>query len=210
MITAAKPKAVVFDLGGVIVALGPATDIVGDRFRAEQEFWPRWLMSAAVRDFEGGRTTAAQFGERFVAEFELAMPGDELVERFRSWPQGLFEGAEALLTELARNDDLEIAALSNSNPLHWHEQRDAHKIRALFDRAFLSYELGVVKPDRAIFDAVTSALDVRPDEILFFDDNQLNVDGARAAGWTAVLAQGPGPCRAHLASLGLVTSDQGT
>ncbi|MFW2380222.1 MAG: HAD family hydrolase, partial [Acidimicrobiales bacterium] len=172
-----KPQAVVFDLGGVMIELGPISDVVGDQITADGEFWSRWLRSDSVRDFEGGRCDAQQFGERFVEEFDLPFMGSELIDRFRSWPRGLFDGAQELLTELSLNQTIVVAALSNSNPVHWHEQQDADVIRSLFERPFLSYELELVKPDRDIFETVARSLDVHPGDILYFDDNQINVDG---------------------------------
>jgi putative hydrolase of the HAD superfamily len=201
------PKAVIFDLGGVIIELGPVSDVVGTGGHDRDEFWSRWLRSEAVRQFEGGFCDADQFGKRLVAEFDLPFSPSELVDRFRAWPKGLFAGAEELLEELGQCGEVVVAALSNSNPVHWFEQQDAQLIRSLFDRPFLSFELNLVKPDRSIFDAVTHALAVQPDEIIYFDDNQLNVDAARAAGWRAQVADGPAVCRAHLADLGLVSSD---
>ncbi len=147
------------------------------------------MHSDAVRDFEGGRCDPQQFGDRLVAEFGLSFSGSELVDRFRTWPKGLFPGAQQLLTELGQQSDLVVAALSNSNPVHWYEQEDAALIRSLFEMPFLSYELKLVKPDRAIFDAVAGALDMEPQDILYFDDNRINVNAAIAAGWNAVAGQ---------------------
>jgi putative hydrolase of the HAD superfamily len=207
MSPASYPRAVLFDLGGVIVELGPLSDIVGADTYAEDEFWSRWLRSAAVRDFEGGRCDPDQFGDRLAAEFGLSLSGSELVDRFRSWPKGLFAGAQQLIIELGELPELVVAALSNSNPVHWYEQQDAALIRSLFEVRFLSYEMKLVKPDRAIFDGVAVALGLEPEDILFFDDNRINVDAATAAGWNAVIAKGPSECRRHLALLGIVRPD---
>lgn len=65
--------------------------------------------------------------------------------------------------------------------------RDAVGLGARFDGFFFSCELGVQKPDHRFFDAATRAIGVEPQHILFFDDHQPNVDGARAAGWRAEL-----------------------
>ena len=45
----------------------------------------------------------------------------------------------------------------------------------------------MMKPSREIFDAVAAEIGLPPAEILFVDDSQKNVDGARAAGWQAAL-----------------------
>lgn len=57
-----------------------------------------------------------------------------------------------------------------------------------FANRFVSFELGLMKPDLDIFPHVTQTLGVDARRILFLDDNQLNVDSARHAGLTADLA----------------------
>lgn len=57
----------------------------------------------------------------------------------------------------------------------------------LIDRVFISAELGLTKPDPAIFDLVTAELDVAPGELAFVDDRPANVEAALAAGWNAHL-----------------------
>jgi len=204
-VTSPDPAAVIFDLGGVLVELGPLSDLLGSGAPPAETFWPEWLHSATVRDFEGGLTDANTFAERMVSEFRLDMTADVLIDRFRAWPKGLFDGAAELLAELRTNDQLLTGALSNSNPVHWYEQVDAEKIRSLFDAPFLSFEMKLIKPDAAIYDFVTASLDLEPQQILYFDDNQINVDGARAAGWQAEVTHGPNDCRVHLAERGLVS-----
>jgi 2-haloacid dehalogenase len=50
----------------------------------------------------------------------------------------------------------------------------------------VSGELGLLKPDRAIFDRHAAAFGLEPSATLFIDDSAKNVDGAIAAGWNAV------------------------
>lgn len=203
----APPRAVIFDLGGVIVELGPIADLLGDGGAADAAFWPRWLGSEAVRAFEAGFTSPEEFARAMVSEFQLDFGPGELIERFRDWPRGLFDGATELVEELRRSHpSLLVAALSNSNPIHWWEQTDGEKIRGLFDRPFLSYEMNLVKPDRAVFVHVTEELDVEPVEIVYLDDNELNIEAARAVGWQAHVACGPADCRAALSRTGLLAS----
>ena len=193
--------AVVFDMGGVLVELGPLTEILGDDPLPPEEFWALWLSSPTVRKFEMGRCSAEEFGERLVVEMGLSFSGTELVERFASWPNGLFDGAEQLVLSLGR--DVEIAVLSNTNALHWEHQPDHEAVRSMFSRQYLSFELGLAKPDREIFEHVVSDLDVPADHILFLDDNQVNVDGARSVGMRAELVRGIDEARAVLERAGL-------
>ncbi len=52
---------------------------------------------------------------------------------------------------------------------------------------FFSAELRLAKPDPEIYAAVTDALGVPGEQVVFFDDRQVNVDAARGAGWDAHL-----------------------
>lgn len=195
-------RAVVFDMGGVLVELGPLTEILGDDPLGPDEFWERWLRSPAVRDFERGRCTPADFGDRIVEELGLSFDGTEMIRRFGQWPKGLFEGAQQLVADLPPG--MEVGVLSNTNALHWEGQTGHAAVQALFTRQYLSYELDMVKPDAEIFDHIVADLGCAPGEIVYFDDNQLNVDAAALAGLTSALAKGPADCRGVLVELGVM------
>ncbi len=56
-----------------------------------------------------------------------------------------------------------------------------------FRQVFASSEIGLRKPEPEAFMAVADAMGTRPERILFFDDSQANVEGARQVGMSAVL-----------------------
>lgn len=180
-------QAVLFDMGGVLVELGPLDEFLGIAIPSE-EFWPKWLASPIVREFERGGCTTDDFGQGLRDEFDLTLTAEEVVERFRGFPRGLFPGAADLVGSVI--DGVATAVLSNTNQLHWEEQTDAVIVQTLFDHRFLSYEMGLVKPDAAMFERVIAELDLRPDQVLFIDDNQVNVEGAAAIGIDAEVGLG--------------------
>lgn len=55
------------------------------------------------------------------------------------------------------------------------------------DDIVYSHEVGLGKPDRAVYELTAVRLGVEPDQIVFLDDVLENVEAARAAGWHAVL-----------------------
>ena len=63
-------------------------------------------------------------------------------------------------------------------------------LSARFDAIHYAAALGCAKPDPAFFAAVVERTALAPNELLLIDDSQRNVDGARAAGWSAVLWTG--------------------
>ena len=96
------------------------------------------------------------------------------------------------------------ACFSNTNELHWDYQSRNWGVGELFDRLFLSFELDLVKPDAEAFEHVVEALGCAPAEILFIDDNALNVEGARAVGIDAERCVGLDAVEALLRSRGLL------
>lgn len=63
----------------------------------------------------------------------------------------------------------------------------------MFDRyfcqQFLSFELGIVKPDQGIYQHVMKILHCKGHEILYFDDSKKNIEAALQLDWQAVQVQ---------------------
>ena len=68
----------------------------------------------------------------------------------------------------------------------------------------VSGEIGLIKPDRRIYDRHAADFGLEPSASLFIDDSQKNVDGAIAAGWQAVLFTDPATLEADLRRLGVL------
>ena len=78
----------------------------------------------------------------------------------------------------------------------------------LFDRYYFSDEIGLVKPEREIFEYVISDLNVTPGRIAFFDDTPINVEGARQAGMNAYQTDGVDELGARLRTLGVLSPER--
>lgn len=75
---------------------------------------------------------------------------------------------------------------------------------AEFDRRIVSGELGVMKPDPEIYEAV-EAQGVDPERLLYTDDNEANIDAALERGWRSHLFQGADGLAVRLMAEGLLT-----
>ena len=199
----ARPALVLFDLGGVLVHVGGVQhmrDLAG--IDSDEEVWERWLTCEWVRRFERGRCDAEEFATGIVADWRLPITPTEFAENFRGWATGHMPGAPELVAEVRATTP--VGCLSNSNALQW----DAHHALGVgdwFDHVFLSHELDLIKPDAEVFDHVASALGLAPADILFLDDNALNVDAAIAAGFDARLTKGVDQARSVLVDAGVVS-----
>jgi putative hydrolase of the HAD superfamily len=111
-------------------------------------------------------------------------------------------GAEELVAQTRVS--VPVAVLSNTNHVHWEAGARSWRLLQMFDRAFLSFEIGLVKPDPEIFTYVADELRVVPEAVLFLDDNQLNVDAAREVGMRAERVVGVSEARQALVEVGIV------
>lgn len=195
-------KAVLFDMGGVIVQLDTLERVLGPTSLTPDEIWNAWILSDAVQRFEQGRCDVDEFATAMVAEMRLEGTEAEFIERFVAFPQGLYPRAVELVALVP--DGIVTGILSNTNALHWDNQIDAETIQSLCDRAYLSYAIGMAKPHRDIYDYAVADLGLAGEQVLFIDDNQINVDGARAAGLQAGLAKGPEQAAQVLRDFGVV------
>ena len=81
--------------------------------------------------------------------------------------------------------------------------RDRQGLGAHFDEIIYSAALGVCKPERVFFTTAQARMGVSAaPSILFVDDRAANVDGARMAGWRAMLYRGPDSLSRALATWG--------
>ncbi len=89
-----------------------------------------------------------------------------------------------------------IFLLSNTNEIHYRnyvsqlkEVFGYNSFNDLFEQVFLSFEMGLIKPGREIFDTVIQKARLVPSRTLFIDDSHKNIETARAAGLQAFWLQ---------------------
>jgi HAD superfamily hydrolase (TIGR01509 family) len=88
--------------------------------------------------------------------------------------------------------------------LQWRASYEGIPLTDAFAYRFLSFELRLVKPDAAIFDAVAARLPVPRRLVLFLDDNVRNVEAAEDAGFSARHVRGIGAARDALVAAGVL------
>jgi glucose-1-phosphatase len=197
-------RVVLFDLGGVLVELAGVPTVLKwmDNRVSPEELWKMWLQSPAVRAFETGRTDAGSFAEDLITEMALPVPREQLLEEFTLWPRGLFPGALEMVKRIPTR--YTRATLSNSNALHWPRLMKELQLEEAFDRHFASHLTGKIKPDEEAFHHVTYSLRCAAEEILFLDDNRLNVEAAAKVGMKAVQVHGVAATELALRSAGVI------
>jgi len=187
-------RGLLVDYGGVLT--NPLTETVQAWLRADgidpQRFvdlMRRWMGSGAehnaVHDLETGRIAAADF-ERLLAA-ELAAE-DGTVPPYEGMLARMFAGFrpdEVMLAAVrrARAAGIRTGLLSNS----WGFDYPREGWSELFDAVVISGEVGLRKPDPAIYALAADRLGLRAECIVFVDDLSPNVRAATAAGMVGVL-----------------------
>jgi glucose-1-phosphatase len=202
MMAADRIEVVLFDVGGILVRLSDIDawmQLTGDP--DEQAFWRRWLHCPVTKAFDKGHCSVDEFARQMIKSHNLPIDESDFLTLFSNLPGGLFDGAEELIDGVAAN--LRLGCFSNTNEFHW-SQPCNQIVHKMFEHHFLSYEIGLVKPDIDAFQHVAKALNCEPETIFFVDDNIINVDAAREFGFLAHVAKGPEETRRVLSDYGLM------
>lgn len=172
-------KAIIFDFAGVIGADG---------------YWI-WLREN-VKDIDSVKEKFHKISEKVdkgeISEKEFIAFVAEYTERPVEdiWPQIrekilLNHELIAIIKQLRKN--YKTALLSNFVFEWLNEILTDHKLYDLFDEVIISSKHGVIKPDPAIFHKMLSMLQLTKDEVIFIDDRDYQVAGAKAVGIKAFL-----------------------
>jgi putative hydrolase of the HAD superfamily len=120
-----------------------------------------------------------------------------------------YPGVPELIAEL-NEAGLVTGILSNTSGPHWERMHRADLFPGfnLVQVPVASHEVAINKPDPAIYQAFMDAVPARADEIVFFDDYEANIVGAKAMGWEAFQIDSSGDTvaqvRGHLRDLGIL------
>jgi len=199
-------RVVLFDLGNVLVDLGDISEMHAmlNTQGEESEVWLKWLQSPTVAAFDSGKITFDRFAEQLLKEVGSPVDKEIFKTSFKAWPKGLFSGALALVDCV--KPEYHRAILSNTNAAHWPRLMDEMGLAGKFHSYYASHMIGFVKPDAAIYQHVIKSLQVAPQNILFIDDNQVNIDTANALGMKAYRVKGIEEARQILNQHGVLSS----
>ena len=187
-----------FDLGGVLVEFSGVRDlaVLLQGRLSESEILEQMSHYLPSEQFGLGKLSREDFGNRFVKDWNLELPPEDFLREFQSWSKRLYPGAVELLTSLRPR--FRLAALSNSNELHWERNTDELGVTGLFEVAISSHQVGLYKPDPQMFLIALDRLGASPDSVMFFDDVPDNVTAASALGIRAFQVDGVEGVRSRL------------
>jgi putative hydrolase of the HAD superfamily len=199
-------RAVVFDFGMVLSgqpdqeAYEAMLRITGlDRDRFETLYWADRL------DYDAGKLTGRAFWQKLVRDAGLKLDAVQIEELHRQDAIHWTTQNPAMLAWAAqlKAHGLLIAILSNMGDSVLANMQKKFDWLSRFDVLVWSFQLGMVKPDAAIYCHLLEKLATRAEETLFLDDRPANVEAAEAIGILAIQFSTIGQLRKDLIARGL-------
>ena len=179
------PDSYLFDIGNVIITVDftIAARKIASLATVSPEEMPAVLSPFAI-DLELGNLTPEAFIE--AASERIGYTGDP--ESFRDAFADIFELNHPMVTfiESLKEEGKPLFLLSNTNGIHVPFFEMTYPVFGLFDGRIYSHEVGLMKPDPAIFELVKSSLPLDPARTIYIDDLTANCEAASAAGFHAV------------------------
>ena len=189
-------KNLLFDQGGVIV------DIERDRcleelrrlgMEAPERFVGLYKQDGPFFALENGDITLDEFHDALRPLMPSGVTNEQMDYAFSSFIVGIPLNRLQALRQLRKRYKTYI--LSNTNPLMFEGviarnfAQEGLDVNAYFDGVTVSYLAHSNKPDRKIFDYAIATMGIVPEETLFFDDGQENLDAASRLGFKSALVE---------------------
>ena len=187
-----KISALILDIGNVLIRtdysrayreLAKGSDL--DPEEIGSQIWG----SGLYQRFESGGLTEEDFVTSVLKVLGLEIGHERFVGIWRS----IFDAEPIITASQLRSfaKGRRLVALSDNNPIHWPYVRDRFSVLQEFDSYVISFEVGSVKPDAAIYRAALKSAKCEAGSCLFVDDVLTNVEGARKEGIRSIQFTSP-------------------
>lgn len=189
-------KNLLFDLGGVIMDIRRQNCIKAfERLGMTNagELLGEYSQAGVFGDIESGKIDAEGFHAEIRSMLPAGVTDAQIDDAFEDFLIGIPVERLKALEQL--HHTYKIYLISNTNPIMWNSKiasefrKDGHDINYYFDGIITSFEAKSMKPEREIFDQLVDATGIKPQETLFFDDSEANVEAARKLGFRGVVVK---------------------
>ncbi len=189
---------VIFDLGGVIIDIDPqrAVDAFAHHVYKKNagnvaELYNKIVEGTLLMDYEKGLIDDGMFREKLNEKLEIQLSDEVFDEAFNALLIDYKAPRLKIIEELRKNH--KVYLLSNTCHIHYQfynrlliDKYGYTDLSDLFEKMYLSFEMGMRKPDTRIFKEVIKDAGLNPKETVFVDDSLQNIEAARAAGLTGI------------------------
>lgn len=179
-------KAIIWDLEGVLILTDdnnmPLT--VAKKLNAPYEKVREIFFSDANDRVDLGEITQDQFNEYLLDTLQISREKKYLLEEFLN--EEFYIDKDLLIEIAGLRREYKMGLLSNFSDDLRPKIDNEWALGSVFDEIIISSEVGLVKPDPAIFNLMLDRLGVKADESVFIDDRIKNIDGAKEMGFHTI------------------------
>ncbi|MBW6441385.1 HAD family phosphatase [Patescibacteria group bacterium] len=178
--TIQKPKAVIFDVGGVVLDWKSAVPKVSKLLNISDEKMFEELWSHNV-DMDLGKKHQDEFWKYLSEKYN---PKANPMSLKKTWieEQPRIEAGWGLLKEIKKAGLMTVCCTNNWKDT-LEKQMEFHPDFSLFDHIFDSCYMGIRKPDEEIYKVIENEIGYSGAEIFFIDDVKENCEGAKKLNW---------------------------
>lgn len=173
-------KLFIFDMGGVLARDFDILPKAAALFSLREDEMLNYIRD----DIEGlmnGSVLSAEFWKRFSNRSSVVVQGNPFIDLFN--PR-LDEATTKLILDLKVSCPLVCGTNTMAEHYNYHKGRGDY---AVFDRVYASHQMGIAKPRSGFFQWILEKESVRPEEVVFCDDLDDNIQSARALGINSFL-----------------------
>jgi len=173
------------------------TGLPHDRFEA--------LYWADRHAYDEGKLTGLEFWRKIVRNASLNLD-PKAIDDLKSWDARMWTTQNPVMLAWQQNlkqHGVLTAILSNMGDSVLENMQREFDWLSNFDVLLWSFQLKMAKPDPAIYHHALEKLGTRPEETLFIDDKNVNIEAARALGINAILFSTVDHLRKDLIATGL-------
>ena len=186
-----KYRTIVFDLGNTVIRFDHAISArkIATLFNIDsKKIYDTFFDSEITRAFDRGRISPRQFHAEASKALGVRLPYKDFTKIWSDifWED---EDAAALVREL-KSSGYRLFLLSNINRLHFEYIEEKFDIIKAFDELILSYMIGAIKPEPAIYEDVIKRAGGDKSKILYIDDREDLVKEALRLGIDSIRFEG--------------------
>lgn len=189
-------KNLLFDLGGVIMDIERqrcVDALIRLGMNDAGTFLGDYVQAGPFLELENGDISATRFRNEIRSRVAAPLTDFQIDDAMNRFLIGIPARRLAQLRHLRQK--YQIYMLSNTNPIMFYSkiqecfEQEGHDINYYFDGIITSFQSHASKPDAKIFQNAIDTLKIKPEETLFFDDSEKNLEAARKFGFQTYLVE---------------------
>jgi|SRR3989344_3310880 len=182
-----KIKAIIFDMGGVVLnaQIENAYEILATKLKITKDQFDE-VKNKYIKDAQKGKIT----DEKMVKDIsvELNISYEKILSYWKeAYSEVMIINSEVLsLVKKLKKDGFIVALISNTIGIHSNinKEREVYKE---FNPVILSNEVGLIKPEKEIYELMLKKLNLSPKECIFIDDRPEHLKPAVSIGMKGIL-----------------------